>query len=133
MLLVAQAVVAMAAVYLLVLSIAAIVRPAWVKRFLQAHAQTARLHALELVLRCTVGFAFIRAAPSMRGGEVVALAGWILVVTTLVLAVTPWRAHRRFATWSVSKATRSMPLIAIGAFLGSAVIGVALLLGPRGA
>lgn len=131
MVLVAQIVVAVAALYLLALSGTAMVRPARAKRFLEAHASTARLHALELALRLVVGLAFVRAAPTMRGAEVVALGGWILVATTLGLAVTPWRVHRRFATWSVPMATRSMALVAIGALLGGVAIVAALLLGPR--
>lgn len=131
--LVAQIVVAVAALYLLALSGTAMVRPARAKWFLEAHASTARLHALELALRLVVGLAFIRAAPTMRGAEVVALSGWILVVTTLGLAVTPWRVHRRFANWSVPMATQSMALVAVGALLGGVAIAAALLLGPRAA
>ncbi len=133
MLLVAQIVVAVAAVYLITLGVTAAIQPARAKRFLEAHASTARLHAIELVLRLVAGTAFVGAAPRMRGADLVTLGGWILVATTLALAVIPWRAHHRFAAWSVPMATRSMPLVAVGALAGGVAILAALVLGPRAA
>jgi len=131
MLLVAQGVVALAALYLVTLGLTAVIRPARAQRFLEAHASTARHHAMELALRLVVGTGFVLAAPRMRGADLVWLGGWILVATTLVLAVTPWRVHHRFAAWAVPIATRSMLLVAVGALAGGVAILAALVLGPR--
>ncbi len=128
---VATFVVALAAFYLLALGVTAAVRPASAKRFLEAHASTARLHFIELALRLVIGVALILAAPHMREGTLVVVCGCILVVSTLVLAVTPWQVHHRFAAWAVPMATRTMPLVAAGAIAGGVALLSALLLGPR--
>ncbi len=55
-----------------------------------------------------------------------------MVATPLLLAVTPWRVHQRFAAWSVPRATRQMALMGVGAIVGGIVLGSALLFGARG-
>jgi hypothetical protein len=131
MLRVAQGVVGLAGCYLLALGATAAVRPWRAKRFLEAHASTLQAHVLELALRVVVGVAMVVAAAGMRGAILARGGGWILVATTLVLAVTPWRLHQRFAAWSVPMATRSMPLVAVGALAGGVAVLTALILGPR--
>ena len=39
--------------------------------------------------------------------------GWLLIGTTAVMAVVPWRVHRRFAEAAVPKALRFLPLIGV--------------------
>ncbi len=129
----AQCVVVLAALYLLALGVTAAVRPASAKRFLEAHASTARLHFIELSLRVVIGVALIVAAPHMRGGTPVVAGGWILVASSVVLAITPWRVHHRFAAWAVPMATRAMPLVAAGALAGGIALLSALLMGTRAA
>ena len=129
----AQFVVALAGCYLLALGTTALVRPAHAKRFLEAHASTARAHFIELALRLLVGGALLVAAPHMPGVAVVRAAGWVLVGTTLLLAVTPWRVHHRFAAWAVPLATRQMALLGVGALIGGVVVLGALIRGARGA
>jgi hypothetical protein len=96
-------------------------------RFLEAHASTARAHFFELAVRLVVGFAFVGAASSMSGSALYDAFGRVLVGTTVVLAVIPWRLHKRFAEWSVPQATRRMWLIGIAAGVGGAVILVSLI------
>lgn len=127
----AQLVVALAGLYLIVLGVAAAVRPALAKRFLEAHASSARVHFLELTLRLLIGVALVVASSRMRGADLALVFGWVLIVTTLALALVPWRAHHRFAEWSVPLATQRMWLIAVGAIAGGAVVLAALVLGPR--
>jgi hypothetical protein len=123
--------VAIAGLYLVALGVTAVVRPSRAQRFLEAHVSTARVHVLELALRFLVGAALIVVAPQMWGSMFARTAGWILVGTTLVLAVIPWRLHRRFAAWSVPMATRRMPLVALGAVAGGGALLASLLLGPK--
>ncbi|AMW03724.1 hypothetical protein [Gemmatimonas phototrophica] len=131
MLRVAQLLVAAAGVYLISLGVTAAIAPPRAKRFLEAHASTVRAHVLELALRLVVGLAMMLAAPAMLGTELVRFGGGVLVATTLVLAVLPWRLHQRFAAWAVPMATRTMSLVAVGALAGGIAVLAALMLGPR--
>ena len=124
------AVVVTAALYLLALGSGALIRPELTKRFLGGFATTRRIHFTELALRVVTGAAFVSSAPRMAFGPAIALFGWMLVVTSLALAIVPWRLHKRFAAWAVPQATQRMPLIGIASIVGGGVILAALLL-PR--
>jgi hypothetical protein len=59
----------------------------------------------------------------MRFATVFVAFGWVLLATTAVLLLVPWRWHQRFAQLSVPKAVRYLPLIAIASLLlGSFVV-----------
>lgn len=118
-----------AALYLLALGICALVRPDRTRRFLQSFASSARIHFTELALRLLVGGALVVSAPRMLLSRVVALFGWVLIGTTLVLAVVPWRLHRRFAAWSVPQATRRIPVFGAGSIVAGLLLLGALALG----
>jgi len=105
MLVVALVVVAVAAFRLVTLGVVAAVRPALANRFSQARASTARLHFFELALRLLVGSAVVRTAPQMRGADLARIGGWILVVTTTVLAAAPSREHNRFSPHGRSRSS----------------------------
>ncbi len=117
-----------AALYLLALGIGALIRPEIAKQFLGSFATSPRAHFTELALRVAAGAAFVSSAPRMAFGQGVAVFGWMLVVTSLALAIMPWRFHKRFAAWAVPQVTRQMPLIGIVSILGGAAIIAALLL-----
>lgn len=110
------------------LGIASLVRPQRVKAFLGALASTPRVHFTELAIRALVGCAFVLTAPRMPFAPAFTVFGWVLVGTTLLLALIPWHLHRRFANWSVPQATRVMPLFGMGALAGGIVLLGALLL-----
>jgi hypothetical protein len=114
--------VSLTALYLLVLGGAALVRPELAKTFLGGFVSSAATHFTELTLRILAGAALISAAPRMIGAPAVNAFGWILVGTSLVLTVVPWRVHQRFAAWSVPRATQHLPLIGVA----SAAAGCAL-------
>lgn len=124
----AAAVVVCAALYLLALGGTALVRPGTARRFLGGFATTPRLHYTELALRILVGAALVESAPRMAFGTAISVFGWILVATSLALALVPWRLHQRFAAWSVPQATQYMPLIGIGALVGGSALIAALVL-----
>lgn len=117
------AVVVTAALYLLTLGGGALLRPETTRRFLGGFATTARMHFTELALRIVTGLAFVFSAPRMAFGPAIAIFGWMLVVTSLALAIVPWRFHQRFAAWVVPQVTQHMPLIGVVSIVG----GVALL------
>ncbi len=116
-----------AAAYLLALGLLLLVSPAHGRRFLAGFAQTVSAHYLELGLRILVGAAFIAHAPKMATPTLFAALGWVLIGTSLALALLPWRWHARIAQRSVAMATRfTLPLglasIAMGAGLAFAVL-----------
>lgn len=101
------------ALYLLVLGGAALARPALAETFLGGFVSSATTHFLEIALRILAGLSLVLAAPQMQGTPIISTLGWILIGTSLVLAVLPWRFHRRFAVWSVPRATQHLPAIGI--------------------
>jgi hypothetical protein len=125
-----RAVVFAAGIYLLALGIGALVRPETAKRFLGGHATTLPLHVLELSLRVLVGGALVLSAPRMPVSIAFLAFGWVLIGTSLLLALVPWRLHQRFAAWSVPQATQHMPLIGIGSIAGGIGVIAALFLQP---
>ncbi len=107
-----------AGAYLIALGVAAFIRPAKVTTFMGGFAGTLRAHFIELALRILVGTSLIASAPTMRMPEVFRAFGWVLVGTSLVLLMLPWRWHRRFAQWSVPQATANLPLLGIASIVG---------------
>ena len=128
----ALAVVGGTSLYLLALGSGALVRPETAKRFLGGFARTRRAHFLELALRVVAGAALVSRAPDIAFTAGIAIFRWKLIITSLVLAVVPWRLHRRFAAWAVPQATQRMSLIGVGSLVGGLVLVAALLL-PRAA
>jgi hypothetical protein len=115
-------------IYLLALGVAAVTAPESTKRFLGGFASSARTHFTELFVRLAIGAAFIAAAPQMRFSTVFVVFGWVLVATTTMLLVMPWKLHHRFASWSVPLATRRMALFALGPLAGGVAVLYSLLL-----
>lgn len=124
----AAAILTLAALYLLVLGAAALRRPDLARRFLGGFAATQRVHFMELGLRLLTGTALIQYAPRMAGAPVMTGFGWILVGTSLALAVVPWRWHHRFASQAVPQAMRYLWLIGLASLLGGLGLLTALLL-----
>lgn len=123
----ALGVVVLAGLFLVALAAFAWLDPPRARRFLMAFASTATKHLVELGMRLLVGAAFILAAPHMAFPAVFSLFGWVLVLTTLVLAVVPWRLHRRFAAIAVPRATRHMAALGTASLVGGvAVIGAVI-------
>jgi hypothetical protein len=92
--------------------------------FLSGFAQTPAKHYLELAVRALVASAFLQIAPKVGHTHLLAGIGWILLGTTIVLAVVPWRVHQRFAASAVPKAAQFISVIGVFALAaGSALIG----------
>lgn len=119
----ALAVIVLVAAYLLALGVCALVVPARTRRFLLAFASTPWVHGLELALRLLAGAALLMRAPALPWPAVFTGLGWLLVATTLVLAVLPFRWHQQFARRTVPQALRFLPLLG----LASALLGGGLL------
>ncbi|MFK8032389.1 MAG: hypothetical protein AB8G18_19370, partial [Gammaproteobacteria bacterium] len=65
--------------------------------FLGLFASSAKAHFIEMGLRVLAGACLIGAAPRMLFGDAVYVFGLILIATSLVLILLPWRWHRAFA------------------------------------
>jgi hypothetical protein len=128
----ALAIVLTAALYLLALGGTALVRPESARRFLGGHATTRTLHFTELGLRILAGGAFIVTAPRAAFTPAFLLFGWVLVASSVALAIVPWRLHQRFAAWSVPQALHYLPLIGVASVAGGLALLAAVVL-PRAA
>lgn len=125
----AAGVLLLAAGYLIVLGLVALVAPQRARRFLSAFASTRPIHFAELAVRVLVGAALVTCAPFMRFTDVIALVGWMLIVTTALLLLLPWRWHRRFAQWAVPRATHRLGPVALGSLAGGGLLLYALVAG----
>lgn len=125
------ALVATAGIFLCALGVVSLVSPPHAKRFLLGFAGSPSKHYAELAVRILVGSAFVMAAPHTPWPVALGVFGWVLLGTTGILLLVPWRWHHRFARWAVPEALRFLPLVgvtslALGAiFLVAAVRGYA--------
>ena len=116
-------------VYFIALGLAALFMPETVKRFLRGFASKASYHYAEMSIRLVVGAAMIIAAPRLQYADVFVIFGWILVITSAVLIVLPWRWHLRFAERVVPPFTRYIVTIGTSCLLLGAFILLALFRG----
>lgn len=121
--LLARLVVAATALYLIGLGVLALARPDRAEAFLLRLAQTPTAHYAELAARAVVGAAFWAAAASSHLPEAFRGFGGVLLVTTAVLALLPWRVHQRFARRTVPQALRYVRWIGAASLgLGAAML-----------
>ena len=124
MLVLAYAIVAVVAIFFLILGAVALVRPPIARGFLLGFASNSLKHYLELLARVLIGGSLILIAGDSRYSAALSAFGWLLIVTTAFMALVPWRFHHRFTQSAVPKALRFLPLIGITSLL----IGAMLLL-----
>jgi hypothetical protein len=112
--------------FLLALGLACLFRPGLATAFLMGFASTPAKHWAELVVRLVVGAAFVGAAPGMALATPFAAFGWLLVLTTVALALVPWQLHRAFAARAVPLATAHPVALGMASSLaGAAVLAAA--------
>lgn len=124
--LLARAVVASVAVYLVVFGLAAWMAPDRTGRYLLAFAGTPRLHWVELLLRAVAGAAFVVLSPGVEYSSAFLAVGWVLLLSTAGLVLVPWHWHRRFAQQSVPRALEHLPLVGAASVMAGALIVFAL-------
>lgn len=128
--LLAMVAVLLTGLYLAGLAALAFVSPHRAKRFLSSFASSAFAHFLELAVRLAAGAALVAYAPRMKFPGLFAVAGWVVVATTIGLFAIPWQWHRRFALWSVPLATRNMALFGLGSLAAGIFVLLSVVLGP---
>ncbi len=116
-------IVILTGIYFVALAGAALFAPVQASRFLLGFAGTPLVHYVELLVRVVVGGSLVVYAPHMFSAGAFRLFGWVVLITTAVLLVLPWRWHRSFANRFVPRATRYIK--AIG--LCSLALGLTLL------
>ena len=116
--------------FLVGLALALVARPQTASRFLLGFAGSAGAHHAEMGVRALAGWAFLRHAPGMAFPRVFSGFGWILLVTTAVLLLLPWRWHRSFARKAVPPALERSGLLALAAGAAGALVLAATLFGP---
>ena len=114
---VAKTVLLAVALFFLLLGLLALARPSVAERFLLGFATSASKHYVELSLRLLAGGAMLAAAPHSAQPMGLTVFGWLLIGTTLFMALVPWRTHRRFAETSVPQALRFLPIIGVSSFV----------------
>jgi uncharacterized protein YjeT (DUF2065 family) len=124
---VAATIIAFAALYLMVLAAASFFAPARATLFLNGFAGSARAHVTEMLIRITVGCSLIVHAPHMLFPTIFLLAGWVLVLSSVVLLLLPWRWHQRFAQKVVPPITGQVRLFGIACLALGCMILFALL------
>jgi hypothetical protein len=122
MLVVAKSIVVLAACFFLLFGVLAFVRPARIHGFLLGFAGSALKHYAELLVRLLVGASLLLLSPDSAHASVLLVFGWLLIITTALMALIPWRVHHRFTQSAVPKALQFLPLmglvsLAIGACL----------------
>lgn len=113
----AKVIVCAAGVYMVALGVASLVRPEVARRYLLRFASTATAHFVEMAVRVVVGASFMVHAQRLQDGRALGVVGVVLVLSSVVLLVLPWRWHQRFAQRTVPAATRYLPLIGIASIV----------------
>ena len=101
--------------FLIGLAVVIATKPSLAERFLGSFASSARAHHMEQGLRLLVGAAIVNFASSMWYPELFKLFGWLIVVSTAGLLLTPWQWHHKFGTRVMPLVIRHMRLFAFGA------------------
>jgi hypothetical protein len=118
-----------AGVFLVALAAMSLTVPHTGRQFLLAFARSPAAHFFELAVRFAVGLGFIGHAPHMAAGTLFFGFGWMLVITSVMLALLPWRWHRSFAQRFVPRATLHMPALGLASLLAGVCIFVAVAYG----
>jgi hypothetical protein len=132
---VAGAILVAFGLFLIGLTVVVFAKPAVAERFFMSFASSARTHYTEQIVRLLIGASLIIRSGAMWQPKVFWLVGWGIVVSSLVLIVTPWQWHDRFGEEVRPMLIRHMKLFAVGllAFGVLLVYGVFTGIFPRAA
>jgi hypothetical protein len=111
--------------FLIGLACVAFAKPVIAERFFTSFASSARAHYTEQVFRLLIGASIVVLSPAMWQTDLFRIAGWLIVISTVGLLLTPWRWHHRFGQQVIPLLVRHLRLYAVGLI----VFGVLLLLG----
>lgn len=110
------------ALFLVVFGVTACIRPSAAGAFLAGFAGTACRHYAELAVRMAFGWALIHASADLTAASWIAGAGWVLLVTSGLMLLVPWKLHRSFARRAVPKAPAALRAMGVPALCGGALL-----------
>ena len=100
--------------FLVGLTVVVFAKPAVAERFFVSFASSARTHYTEQIVRLLIGTSLIIRSGAMWQPKVFWFVGWGIVVSSLVLILTPWQWHDRFGEEVRPMLIRHMKLFAVG-------------------
>ena len=100
--------------FLVGLTVVVFAKPAVAERFFMSFASSARTHYMEQVVRLLIGASLIIRSGAMWQPKVFWFVGWAIVLSSLVLILTPWQWHDRFGEKVRPMLIRHMRLFAVG-------------------
>ena len=132
---VAGAILVAFGLFLVGLTVVVFARPAVAERFFMSFASSARAHYTEQVVRLLIGVSLIIRSAAMWQPKVFWFLGWAIVLSSLVLILTPWQWHHRFGEKVRPMLIRHMKLFALGllAFGVLLIYGVFTAISPSAA
>jgi hypothetical protein len=122
---VAGAILVAFGLFLVGLTIVVFAKPAVAERFFMSFASSARAHYTEQVIRLLIGTSLVIRSAQMWQPKVFRFLGWAIVLSSLVLILSPWQWHQRFGEKVRPMLIRRMKLFAVGLL----AFGVLLLYG----
>ena|ERR1700722_19807984 len=122
---VAGAILVAFGLFLVGLAVVVFAKPAVAERFFMSFASSARAHYTEQVVRLLIGTSLVIRAAEMWQPRVFWFFGWAIVLSSLVLILSPWQWHQRFGEKVRPTLIRRMKIFAVGLL----AFGVLLLYG----
>ena len=117
------AIVLLFSLFLIALGGVSLVAPPKAKAFLLSFATSAFTHYLEMVVRLIVGSSILYQDPHLKYPTAFTVLGWMLIATSAVLLLLPWKWHHRFADMAVPQALRYLPVLGVVSLgFGSAIL-----------
>ncbi len=124
--------VALLGAYCVGLGVVALLRPEAARRFLLGFAGTPLAHYSELMARLLAGGALVSHAPEMAFPAAFSGFGYLLLATTAILLLMPWRWHHHFARQAVSRVLPHVGLLGVASLALGATILAATIRGFSG-
>jgi hypothetical protein len=122
---VAGAILVAFGLFLVGFTVVVFAKPAVAERFLMSFASSPRAHYTEQVIRLLIGASLVIRSAAMWQPKVFWFVGWAIVLSSLVLILSPWQWHHRFGEKVRPTLIRRMKLFAVGLL----AFGVLLLYG----
>ena len=132
---VAGAILVAFGLFLVGLTVVVFAKPAIAERFFLSFASSARAHYTEQVVRLLIGASLIIRSAAMWQPKAFWFVGWAIVLSSLLLILTPWQWHHRFGEKVRPMLIRHMRLFAVGllAFGVLLIYGVFTAISPSAA
>lgn len=123
---IAAAILVAFGLFLVSLAIVVFAKPALAERFFISFASSPQAHYTEQVIRLLIGASLIIRSDAMWHPKIFWFVGLAIVLSSLVLILTPWQWHHRFATILRPMFIRRMKLYALGLLVFGALLLYAL-------